>query len=301
MAGRARMTGRDGMAGQRGTTGLHGITGRRGTACRGGGIGPGGRVDPRRHRRPVAVDLAEVGPAVRRPPGGVDGDVQVSPPGRIAPAAVGLLPRPALRHRAAAGQPGRRVGQRRHVPGQPGIQPGLGEVRRVDREPLPQGHPGRLGAARQLVDLRPRSFGVDVVGGQRRHPAPVVDPGGQDEPVGVPDQVGRGLDPRRRAEHQPGHRDRRGQVVEIGIGHGAHLGVRLGAEVLNDNFLDPAVLLRDPADGEDRVRPLGQRLPDADQDAGGERDRRRGPRPRAPAAAPPDPCPGCRSAGRPGR
>ena len=160
------------------------------------------------------------------------------------------------------------------MPGQPGIQPGLGDVRRVDREPLPQGHPGRLGAAGQLVDLRPRALGVDVVGRERRDPAPVVDPGGQDELVGVPDQVGRGLDPRRRAEQQPGHRDRRGQVVELGIGHGAHLRVRFGPEVLNDNFLDAAVLLRDPPDGEDRVRPLGQRLADADQDAGGERDRR---------------------------
>ena len=236
--------------------------------------GPGRGIDPGRHRRPVAVDLAEVVPAVRHPPGDVDRDVQVRPAGRLAPAAVGLLPGPAAWHRAVPGQPARRVGQRRHVPGQPRIQPGLGDVRRVDREPLPQRHPGRLGAARQLVDLRPRALGVDVVGRERRDPAPVVDPGGQDELVGVPDQVGRGLDPRRRAEHQPGHRDRRGQVVELGIGHGAHLRVRFGPEVLNDNFLDTAVLLRDPPDGEDRVRPLGQRLTDADQDAGGERDRR---------------------------
>jgi hypothetical protein len=41
-----------------------------------------------------------------------------------------------------------------------------------------------------------------------------------------------------------------------------HRGVGLGAEVLDDDFLDVAVLARDPAQLEDRLGSLGQVLAD---------------------------------------
>ena len=85
---------------------------------------------------------------------------------------------------------------------------------------------------------------------------------------------------------------------QLGVGHPRHRGVRLGPEVLHDDFLDAAVRAGDPADREQRLDPLREGLADADQDAGGERDRSTGRRPRAPAAGPPDPCPANRSARR---
>src|SRR2546422_8347719 len=49
--------------------------------------------DPGRDLGPVPVDLGEVFPPVGGPAGGVDGDVQVGPAVRLAPATVRLLPR----------------------------------------------------------------------------------------------------------------------------------------------------------------------------------------------------------------
>jgi hypothetical protein len=66
--------------------------------------------------------------------------------------------------------------------------------------------------------------------------------------------------------------DRRGEVGELRVGHAAHGGIGLGAEVLDDGFLDVPVLAGDTADREERVGALGKRLADADQDAGGERN-----------------------------
>ena len=157
------------------------------------------------------------------------------------------------------------------MPGQPRVEPRLPDVGRVDRQALAQGEPAGGGLRGQLVDLRPRALRVDVIRGERGDAAPVVDPGGQDHPVLVTDQVRRGLDPGLRAEHQPGDGDGRGEVRQLGVGHAAHPGVRLGPEVLHDDFLDAAVLAGDPTDREDRFGPLGERLADADEDPGGER------------------------------
>ena len=205
--------------------------------------------------------------------GGVDGDVQVGPAGSVtAPATVGLLPRQAAGHGAVGGQAGRRVGQRGHVPGQPRVQPRLAEVGRVDGQPLAQREARPGGAVRELVDVRPRPLRVDVIRGQRGDAAPVVDAGPQDQVVLRADQVGRRLDAGLGAEDEPGHGDRGGQVVEFGVRGVAHLGVRLGPEVLHDDFLDAPVLPGDLADGEDRLGPFGHPLADADEDARGERD-----------------------------
>ena len=203
--------------------------------------------------------------------GGVDGYEQVGA-ARLGQAAVGLLPGQAAGPDAVGGQAGGRVGQRGHVRGQARVEPGLAQVGRVDGQALAQGEAGRRGAGGEFVQGGPGAFGVDVVGSQRGDAAPVVNAGPQDQVVLVADQVGRGLDAGPGPEEQASDGDGGGQVVEFGVGHVAHLGIRLGPEVLHDDFLDAVVLAGDLADGEDRVGALGPGLADADQDAGGERD-----------------------------
>ena len=73
-------------------------------------------------------------------------------------------------------------------------------------------------------------------------------------------------------EDEAGDRDRGGEVRELRVGDGAHLGIRLGAEVLHDDFLDAVVLAGHLAQREDRLDALAPRLADADEDAAGERD-----------------------------
>ena len=206
--------------------------------------------------------------------GGVDGHVQVGAAGApgLGQPAVWFLPGQAARPGGLVGQAGGRVGQRGHVRGQPRVEPRLADVGRVDGEALAQREAGRRGAGGEFVDGGPGAFGVDVIGGQRGDAAPVVDAGPQDQVVLVADQVGRRLDPRLRPEDQPGDGDRGGQVGEFGVRHVAHLGVRLGPEVLHDDFLDALVLAGDLPDGEDRVGAFGRGLADADEDAGGEGD-----------------------------
>ncbi len=186
--------------------------------------------------------------------------------------AVGLLPRPAGGD-GVQRQAGLRVGQRVHVAAQARVQPRLPrqDVLRVDREPLLEREPGLGRAGGELLDLRPGALGVHVVGGQRRDPAPVVDAGPDHQAVLVADEVRGRLDAGPGAEHEPGDRDRRGQLVQVGVGHAAHGRVRLGAEVLHDDFLHGPVLAGDLPDGEDRLGAVGDGLADADQDARGER------------------------------
>ena len=120
------------------------------------------------------------------------------------------------------------------------VEPGLAapDVLGVDRQPLAQREAAVGGARGELVDLRPGALGVDVVGRQRRDAAPVVDAGPQHQGVLGVDEVRRRLHARLRAEHEPGHRDRGGEFLQVGVRHGAHRGVRLGAEVLDDDLLD---------------------------------------------------------------
>jgi LPPG:FO 2-phospho-L-lactate transferase len=139
----------------------------------------------------------------------------------------------------------------------------------------PLGQPearGRRGGGQRL-DLRPRPLGVHVVGRQRRHPTEVVDTGSQQAGDVVRlDEVGRGLHARRRSQHQPGHRHGREQRLGRQVVRLAHRRVVLGPEALDDHLLDAAVAPADGADREQRLGPLLERLPDADQHAGRERN-----------------------------
>lgn len=143
----------------------------------------------------------------------------------------------------------------------------------MSREPGPQRQSGAGDLLGEGVELGPGAFGVDVVGGDRRDAAEVVDAGGQQggQLVGL-GEVRRGLHGHGRAEQQPGDGDRREVLLVTEVGGGAHRGVGLGAEVLHDAFLDRAGLAGDGADRENRLDALGGGLADANEQAGGERD-----------------------------
>ena len=212
------------------------------------------------------------------------------------------------RARVLAGQAGRRVGQgARRAASSRGSSHGSPAQRRT---------PGGRSAARaaskpaSAVSARParRACGQgrsgltwSGVSGETPPQSSMPAPSSSRHSVEV-DQVRRRLDPRLRAEHQPGDRDRRrgtprsAEVVGV-----PHRGVGLGPEVLDDHLLHVRRTARATgADREDRLGPLGEGLADADQHAGGERDRRAGRRPRAPAAGRRGPCPGEPKCGPPG-
>ena len=102
---------------------------------------------------------------------------------------------------------------------------------------------GGGGLAGEAVERRPRRFRIDMVARDRRHAAPVVDPGGDHlgECCGV--QIGRRLDVHFRPEDQPGNGNRPQMLVEAGLGRVGHPRARLGAEILDDDFLDVAIAL----------------------------------------------------------
>ena len=82
------------------------------------------------------------------------------------------------RARVVAGEP-LGVGAVQHREANALVEPPLGveAVRRPDRQPRREHVPGPLGRLAQPLQRRPRPLRVDVVGGHRRDPAPVVDPG----------------------------------------------------------------------------------------------------------------------------
>ncbi len=142
------------------------------------------------------------------------------------------------------------------------------------RQPRREREAALLGGGAQGAQRRPGTFGVDVVDGDRRDPAPVVEAGVEQvaEPVGF-GEVRRGLDVDVGREHQPGQGDRPDVVLGRARRGGAHRGAGLGQEVLDDDLLHvpvPGVARRDRLE---RLDPVDLVLADADQDAGGEGDR----------------------------
>ena len=203
----------------------------------------------------------------------IDGRVQVYPARRL-PGLVGLLPRQSCR-RDIQGIPGFRVRQGLHVSTYPRVdpcRPGL-HVLRVRGEPLHQVVSGLGGYIGQIVHCGPGTFGVDVVGRERRDTAPVVHARrDKREAFAAGHQVWRRLHPHLRAEDQPGHGDGGQEVVDISVGSRLHRGVRLGPEVLHKHFLHVTELLVHLPDRVNGLGPFGQVLPDAHQQPGGERD-----------------------------
>ncbi len=251
----------------------------------------GGKAGVFGHLGPVAVDGVEVRPSIAAAARRVDGRVQIRSPGaagcstRRRGPGVRLLPRPPDRPRRGNRHSRQRIGQRRHVLGEARIDPRravrgpTAHVLGIDGQAFAQDEAGRRRERGQRLDPRPRTLRVHVIRCDRGDATPVVDARPQQESdltltrvtVGG-QQVGRGLDPRLRAEHKPGHGDRGREVVELGVRMLAHGRVRLRAEVLDDHFLDVPVLARNPPDGVQRLGPLGQVLSDADQNSGRERN-----------------------------
>ena len=225
-------------------------------------------------RFPVAEGTLEIAAGLGEPAVGVDRGVQIGAAQRFR-RLVGLLPGQPDRV-DVAGPPGVGVGQRVDVRPHPRVDPGRTglHVARLRGQPLHQVVAGLAGHLGKVVERRPRTFGVDVVRGQRRHPAPVVDArADQRQAFRAGDEVRRGLNAHAGAQHQPGDRDGGQEIVHPGIRCGGHRRVVLGAEVLHDHLLDVTELLVRLTDGMDGVGPLGQRLADAHQQTGGERDR----------------------------
>ena len=210
---------------------------------------------------------------VGQPALGIDRGVQVCPAERLG-CLVGLLPGPPDRI-DVQGEARVGIGQCCDVTLHAGIDPrGAGlHVRRLGGQPLHQVVTRLGGDRRQLVQCRPWAFGVDVVGGERRYAAPVVDAcADQGQAIVAGHQVGGSLDAHLGSEHQPGHGDRRDEVVDAGVGGRRHRRVVLGPEVLHDHFLNVAELLVGAPDRVQCLGAFGQRFTDSDQQAGGERN-----------------------------
>lgn len=222
---------------------------------------------------PVAVDGVEVLPAVAGTALGVDGGVQIRTAGGDEDL-LGLLPRVPLDDRVRQGEARPGVGEGPDVRQEARVEPRLAPRHelRVHTQAFAQLEPGGAGPLGEFLDLRPGPLGVHMVDGERRHAAPVVDPGGDQPLVLAVDEVRRGLDAARRAHDVPGDGHRGDQLVQLRVRHAAHRGVRLGAEVLDDQFLDAVVRPGHLPQREERLRALLVRLPDPDEDSGREGD-----------------------------
>ena len=139
---------------------------------------------------------------------------------------------------------------------------------RVDREPRGQ-RQARLGAdALQPLDLGPGGFGIDVIERDGADPAPVVDPRLDDLRKALVVEVGRHLYRYLGRQDQARGGNHAQEVGLASLGRGGHLRARLGAEVLDDDFLDVPVRGVHVADREQRFDSLARSLADADQHAG---------------------------------
>src|SRR5438128_8132552 len=186
-------------------------------------------------------------------------ETQSSEPSRLpaAPAFMGFLDETAL------------VGQRLDARAQALVQV-LGARRelRVDRETLAKDEALAFGRAPELGDQRPRFLWVDVVEGERRDSAPIIETRREEAGIDLRREVRRRLDVHLWAQDEARDRERPQEILERGLGRLPHRDPRLGAEVLDDDLLDVAVLFVEVADRDERVDPLASRLADADEQAG---------------------------------
>ena len=102
----------------------------------------------------------------------------------------------------------------------------------------------------KLRDRRPWRFRIDVIRGDRRDPAPVIDARRNQARIDARRQVGGRLDIHRGAQDQARGGDAPKQVVEIGLRRAGELRAGLGAEVLNDDLLNMPETAVEIADGE---------------------------------------------------
>ena len=102
----------------------------------------------------------------------------------------------------------------------------------------------------KLRDRRPWRLRIDVIRGDGRDPAPIIDPRRNQPRIDARRQVGRRLDIHRGAQDQARGGEAPEQIVQIGLRGAGELGAGLGAEVLNDDLLNMPETAVQIADGE---------------------------------------------------
>ena len=120
----------------------------------------------------------------------------------------------------------------------------------------------------ELLQVGPGGFRIDVIRSQWRDPAEVVNTRLNDGFEGLGDQVGRRLNVHFRSKYDPGHRYGPAQVFLVRLSRPGHQGIGLGAEILDDYFLDVAVFfvhIPQRQQGLDALQPC---FTDTDQDTG---------------------------------
>jgi hypothetical protein len=142
-------------------------------------------------------------------------------------------------------------------------------IRRINRQTRQQQLALLRGGGGETLHFRPGRFRVDVVPGDRRNTAPVVDAGPQQQPKPIRRKVGRRLNVGLGAQQQASDRDGPGQVIQARFGRRRHRGARLTPEILDDEFLQVAVCVVLIAQGQQRLDTLAPSLANADQDARG--------------------------------
>ncbi len=144
------------------------------------------------------------------------------------------------------------------------------DIARIDREPLGQHFAVGCTFGRKGLELRPWPLGIHVVGRDGGDTAPIVDAGLDQPAIARLLQVGRRLDRQRVAEDEA--RDGHGpqKLVERRLGCSRHARIGLGAEILDDDFLQMAMIAMQVTQRQQRLDPFGPCLADADQDAAGE-------------------------------
>ena len=193
---------------------------------------------------PVAVHLVEVVAAVGGAALGVDGAVQVGAPagGREPPSGSCQA---GHRRRVLAGQPGLRVGQ-----GARRAAAAAGRARarrartnsRVDGEAFAQRRspPRRSDAARSSICGQGRS-GLTWSGVSGETPPQSSIPAPRSSAILARRRGWAAPGSRPPGRGEPGDGDGGEQLLQFRVRHAAHRGVGLGAEVLDDDFLDAAV------------------------------------------------------------
>src|SRR3984885_8027576 len=147
----------------------------------------------------------------------------------------------------------------------------IAQVGGIDRQAVPHRLAGGGRTLGKLGGRRPWRLGIHVIRGDGGNPAPIIDPRRNQSRIDARRQVGRRLDVHLSTQDKPRGGEAPKQVVKIGFHGSGELRAVLGAEVLDDDFLNVPELPMQIADGEERLEALGARLADADENAGRER------------------------------
>ena len=120
---------------------------------------------------------------------------------------------------------------------------------RIKRQAFVQPLAAGGGFIRQRVEMWPGRFGIDEIRRHRRHTAPIIDAGVDQRRQAARAEIGRRLNVHLGTKDQACGGDGPTEFIEIGLGRIGHAGARLGAEILDDDFLDMAMPVMDVAQG----------------------------------------------------